>query len=106
MVRVVKNADRVLAGVLAGNLDRVFHGLGARVAQHGALRVGSRSVLSKKFGNAHVSLVGGHGEARVSEQRCLFRDRGHHGIVGVTNRGHANSRSEVDELIAVDVHHD
>ena len=106
VVRVVENTDRVLAGVLTGNLDGVLNCFSARVHQHSLLGVGSRGVLGQKFGNANVVLVRGDREAGVGKASNLALNRLDNCGVGVADRGHANARCHVNELIAIDVDDD
>ena len=106
VVRVLEHRDAGAAGVLAGDLDAVLDGLGAGVDQHGLLGEVAGGVLGEQLGDAHVLLVGRDGEQRVHDVGELRLRGRHDGVVGVADRGHADARAEVDELVAVDVDQD
>ena len=103
MVGVVKDRDLSATGVLAGKLDGVFYGLGARVEERRLLGEVARGVLVEKLADLYIRGVRGHREERVGELCDLLLNGGNHAVVGVTDRHNADAGAQVDELVAVDV---
>ena len=69
MVGVVERDDGLLAGVVAGDLDRVLDGLGARVEQGAALGVVAGREAVERLGHLDVGVVRRDREAGVRELR-------------------------------------
>ena len=98
MVGVVEHGDAAAAGVLAGDLDAVLDGLGARVDQHGLLGEVAGGVLGEQFGDPHVLLVRRDGEERVHHVAELLLRGRDDVVVGVADGGDADAGAEVEEL--------
>ncbi len=74
VVGVVEGDDRLPAGGVPGDLDRVLDRLGAGVEQRRALLVGARRQLVQLLGDRDVPLVRRDHEAGVGERRHLLLD--------------------------------
>ena len=106
VVAVVERDDRLLLRELAGDLDGVLDGLGARVEQGALLRVVARGDAVERLGDGDVRLVRRDHEAGVGELGDL-RLHGRDDLgVRVAERGHGDARAEVDERVAVGVDDD
>ncbi len=103
MVGVVEDDDGIAAGVGASDLHGVLDSLGTGVEQHGALLVITGGQTVESFGDLDVALVRVDHEAGVGEGLELGLRGLDHAGVRVAGRGHGDSRSEVDELVAVGV---
>ena len=103
VVPVVENADAGATGVFAGNLDRVFDGLGARVEQNRLFGKVARGVLGEQFAEANVRLVSVNPEKGVRESlRLLVGSLGHR-IIGMTDGIDSDAAPEIDDLVAIHV---
>jgi hypothetical protein len=103
---VVEDHHGVAAGGPAGDLDRVLHRLGAGVEQRRALVVIAGGEPVELLADLHVALVGGDHEAGVGERRDLLDDPVNDQFGAVADRGHRDPGAEVDQRVAVHVHHD
>ena len=106
MVRVVERDNGLAARELARDLDRVLHGLRARVEQRGLLGVVARGEAVERLRHGHVALVRRDHEARVREGGGLSLHGLDHLGVGVANARHGDARAKVDERVAVRVDDD
>ena len=100
---MVENRNTGATGELAGNLDGVLDGLGARVEKNRLLREVSRGVLSKKFTEANVRFVSRDLEKSVRHALGLLECGLDDGIIGVTDGRHTDTSTEVDDVVAVNV---
>ena len=106
MVPVVEYCDSGTTGVFAGNLDRVFDGLGARVQQNRFFGKVARGVLCEKLAEANIRLVSIDPKKGVRETLRLFVRCLDDGFVGMTDGVDTNTASEIDDVVAIDVHED
>ena len=103
MVGVVEDDDGLPPRGAAGDLDRVLHGLRARVEQDRPLLVVARRHPVQGLAHVHVGLVRVDHEAGVREAAHLLCGPLHDAGVGVADVGHRDAGAEVDEGVAVDV---
>lgn len=103
VVGVLQHGDTGAPGVLAGDLHRVLDRLGTRVHEHGLLGEVSGRVLGEQLGDPHVFFVRCDGEQGVGDLAQLSGGGLDDGRRRVTDRGHADARAQVDELIAVGI---
>ncbi len=83
---VLKGDDGLAARGVAGDLDRVLDGLGARVHEEGALGEVARGMGVELLGQLHVGLVAEQPEAHVRVELGLLLDRRHHLGMAVARR--------------------
>ncbi|CVN11728.1 Uncharacterised protein [Streptococcus pneumoniae] len=103
VIGVVERGHGLLAGVGAGHLDGVLHGLGAGIEQGGAGLAGDRAGAVQLLGHGHVALVGRDHERGVGELRDLLLDGGHDARVGGAHGGDGDAGGQIDQAVAVHV---
>ncbi|CAB4575260.1 unannotated protein [freshwater metagenome] len=105
VIAVVQDRDLGATGVFARNLHGVLDGFSSGVDQNRFLGERSRSVLGQQLAHSDVGLIARHGEECVSDLRYLLGHSLDDGLVRVTDSHDANATSEIDELVAIDIHH-
>ena len=106
-VKRAQERDHVLPlGVVARQLERAFHGLGARVAVVNLVRPLHGRDLRQPLRQRHHALVVEIGARHVDQLARLLLNRGDDFRMAVSGRGHGNSRREVQKLVAIHVFHD
>jgi hypothetical protein len=104
VVGVIEHGHPGASGVFARDLDGVLDGLRTGVEEYRLLREVAGGMFGEQLCDPHVTLIGRDGEHDVRELAQLCRRRRYHGVVGVSDRHDADAGTEVDELVAVDVH--
>ena len=100
---VLEHDDGLAPGGVAGDLDRVFQGLGAAVGEQRLLRGAPRRDRVEFLGQGDVALVRGHAEAGVGEPLELGDGRPDDLGVGVAGVERTDPSGEVDEDVSVHV---
>ena len=93
-------------GVIAGQLDRALHRLGARVGEEDAGRLAERGDGRQALHQLQVARLVEVGGGDVDEAFGLLLDGGHDLRVRMAGRADRDARREVQEAVAVDIGHD
>ena len=103
VITVLEHNDGRALGRVPGDLHRVLHGLGSGVEQCAALGVVTGRQSVERFTHIHVALIWRDHEAGVREVVGLRGDRVGDHRVGVTDGGHRDTRTHIDQVVAVHV---
>jgi hypothetical protein len=106
VVGVLEDNDGGPLGVVAGDLDRVLHGLGPAVHKHGLLGEVARRQAAELVRQPDGGLVRAHHEAGVGEFIGLGLDGRHHPGMAVADVHHGDAAAEIDVVPALHVAHD
>src|SRR5680860_1593853 len=100
---VCETDDGVAARGISRNLDGVFHRFCTRVGEHGLLGKVTGGDLVHPASQFYIGFIHHNVEASVAERGCLLLSRLHYPGVGVANRHHSYSTSEIYIVSALDV---
>ena len=100
---MVQDDDALLFGMVAGDLYRVLHRLGAAVGEHCPFRGLARGDLAELHAQLHGHLIGGDHEAGMGEFIRLVLDGLDHLGVGMPHVHDGNASAEINVFIAFHV---